>query len=125
MPALVAHGVVVSDGAVLVDAQDVVERAGEGDEGGALVLGRGGEAGVVLGQIDLLEEAVGLVDPGDAGEPEFLRQALLQGAEHALGPPPGLWRIGCDELDAEALKRRPTWVGLSLSTLPPASGVCQ
>ena len=29
-PALVAHGVVVADGAVLVDAEDVVERAGEG-----------------------------------------------------------------------------------------------
>ena len=28
----------------LVDAQDVVERAGEGDEGGAPVLGRGREA---------------------------------------------------------------------------------
>ena len=31
-----------------MDAQDVVERAGEGDEGGAPVLGRGREAGVVL-----------------------------------------------------------------------------
>ena len=45
------HGVVVADDALCVDAEDVVERAGEGDEGGAkLVLGRGREAGVVLWQ---------------------------------------------------------------------------
>ena len=59
-----------------MDAQDVVERAGEGDEGGALVLGRGREAGVVLWQEDLLQEAVGPGHVGDAGEPEFLGQAL-------------------------------------------------
>ena len=59
-PALVAHGVVVRDGALLLDAEDIVERACEGDEGRAFDLGRGGEAGVVLGQIDFLEEAVGL-----------------------------------------------------------------
>ena len=29
----IAHGVVVGDGALLLDAEDVVERAGEGDEG--------------------------------------------------------------------------------------------
>ena len=54
------------ESAFLVDAQDVVERAGEGDEGGALVLGRGREAGVVLWQEDLLEEAVGPGHVGDA-----------------------------------------------------------
>ena len=79
----IAHGVVVGDGALCVDAEDV-ERAREGHEGGALGLGRHLEAGVVLGQIDLLEEAVGLLDPADAGEPELLGQALLQSAEHAL-----------------------------------------
>ena len=31
-PALVAHGVVVSDGALLLDAEDIVERACEGDD---------------------------------------------------------------------------------------------
>ena len=97
----IAHGVVVADDTVCVDAEDVVERACEGHEGGALALGRGGEAGVVERQVDLLEEAVGLGHVGDAGEPEFLGQALLQGAEHALGPPPGLGRVGRDQLDAE------------------------
>ena len=60
----------------------------EGHEGAALVLGRGREAGVVLWQEELLEEAVGPGHVGDAGEPEFLGQALLQGAEHALRAPP-------------------------------------
>ena len=59
------------------------------------------EAGVVLWQEDLLEEAVGLDHVGDAGEPEFLGQALLQGAEHALRAPPCLGRVGRDQLDAE------------------------
>ena len=45
------------------------------------VLGRGRDPGVVLWQEDLLEEAVGLDHVGDAGEPEFLGQALLQGAD--------------------------------------------
>ena len=101
----VAHGVVVADDALCVDAEDVVEGACEGHEGGALVLGRGREAGVVERQVDLPEEAVGLGHAGDAGEPEFLGQALLQGAEHVLGAPPGLGRIGRDELDVELLKR--------------------
>ena len=55
-------------------------------------------------------EAVGLIDLGDAGEPEFLGQAC----KVRTAPWP---RAGCDELDAEALNARPTWVGLSLSTL--------
>ena len=97
----VAHGVVVADGALCVDAEDLVQRACEGDEGGPFGFGRGCKAGVVERQVDLFEEAVGLGHVGDAGEPEFLGQALLQGPEHALGPPPGLGRIGRDQLDAE------------------------
>ena len=58
----------------------------------------------MLGQVDLLEEAVGLLDPVDAREPELLGQALLQGGDHALRPPPGLGRIGRDELYVELLK---------------------
>ena len=56
-------------------------------------------------QVDLPEEAVGLGHLGNAGEPEFLGQAFLQGPEHALGAPPGLGRIGRDQLDVELLKR--------------------
>ena len=67
-------------------------------------------------------EAVGPGHVGDAGEPEFLGQALLQGAEHARREPPCLGRVGRDQLDAELARAlEATWVGVSLSTLPPAS----
>ena len=65
--------------------------------------GRGREAPVVVRQVDLLEEAV-----GDAGEPEFLGQAL--GAEHPLRAPPGLGRVG--GADAELAKGAPDRVVL-------------
>ena len=48
-PALVAHGVVVSDGALLLDAEDIVERACEGDEGRAFDLGREWRSGRCVG----------------------------------------------------------------------------
>jgi len=43
----VAHRIVVADDALCVDAEDLVEGACEGHEGGALALGREREAGVV------------------------------------------------------------------------------
>jgi hypothetical protein len=49
---LVAHGVVVADLAFLLNAEDVVEITGEGDERRAGLLGSAGEAGVVARQID-------------------------------------------------------------------------
>ena len=77
----------------------------EGHEGRTLGLGPGREASVVVRQVDLLKEAAGLGHVGDAGEPEFLGQALLHGGEHALRAPPGLGRVGGDVLDAELVKR--------------------
>ena len=44
----VAHGVVVADGALLLDAEDIVERACEGTKAEPFDLGREREAGVVL-----------------------------------------------------------------------------
>ena len=74
-----------------------------------LVLGRGREAGVVLWQEELLEEAVGPGHVGDAGEPEFLGQALLQGAEHALpsAPLPRASRPGSTRCRAAPGRGRP------------------
>ena len=78
---------------------------------------------VVLWQEDLLEEAVGLDHVGDAGEPEFLGQALLQGAEHALRAPPCLGRVGRDQLDAELRQgAADPGSGCPCPPLPPASG---
>ena len=88
-----------------MDAEDVVQDAGEG--GRPFDFGRGREAPVVVRQVNLLEEAVGLGHVGDAGEPEFLGQALLQGAEHPLRAPTGLGRVGSDVLDAELAERSP------------------
>jgi len=69
----VAHGIVVGDDALVLDAQDVVPGAAvSGHEGGAGLQGGNREAGIVLGQIDLGDEAIGGRERGDAGEPELL-----------------------------------------------------
>ena len=66
--ALVAHGVVVADGALLVDAQDVeVSPRGVGHEGRAKLFRGDREAGVVGRQIELGDEPVGRLDGGDPG----------------------------------------------------------
>jgi hypothetical protein len=51
-------------------------------------------------QVSLAEEAVGLLDFGDPGKIQLLRQPVLQGAEGALAAPPRFRRIGGDVLDA-------------------------
>ena len=50
------------------------------------------------------------LDGGDAGERELLGQAVLEGAERALGTPPRFGRVGRDVLDAE-LGERPADLG--------------
>src|SRR6266511_3937759 len=64
------------------------------------------EAGVVGGQKDLADVAVGRLDVGDAGRPQLLRQPALEGLEQPLHPSARLGRIGRDVLDAE-LRERP------------------
>ena len=58
------------------------------DEGALRLLGRGREACVVVGEIDLAKKPVGGFDRGDAGERQLLAQAVLEGAEGALGTAP-------------------------------------
>ena len=66
--AVPADAVVVADPALFLDAQDVApERLGHLDEDRRRLLGGLGEAAVVLGQIDLADEAVGGLDGGDPG----------------------------------------------------------
>ncbi len=76
-----------------------------GDEGPLRLLGHDREAGVVLGQIDLLEEPVGGLDGGDPGHRQLLGQAILEGAEGALGSAARFGRVGGDVLDAELRER--------------------
>lgn len=96
------HGVVGGDGALHLDGEHIAPLGLlDRHEGGAR-LGRGdGETAVVARQIALLEEAVGRLGGGDAGQLELLGQAVLQGAEGPLAAPASLRRVGRDVLDAE------------------------
>ena len=102
----VAHGVVAGDRALCAATEDVVDLAGvfEGHEGAVFEFGRGGEAAVVVGQVGVCDEAVGGFDRRDPRQRQFLDEAVLEGAEGALGASAGLGRIGSDVLDAELME---------------------
>ena len=85
----VGDAIVVADLPLLLDAQDLVEvDAGNGGEGGTLAGRKNGEARVVGGQIAVADEGVGRLNVGYAGEPQFLRQPVLQRAEHPFRTAP-------------------------------------
>ncbi len=93
--ALVAQGVVVLDLALLLDGEDVGEGAADiGEESRALFGGGNREAGIEGRQEGLGDEAVGLIDAGDAGQAQFLGETPLQGAEEPLDAASGLGRPG-------------------------------
>ena len=73
----------------------------EGHEGAVFEFGRGGEAAIVVGQVGVCDEAVGGFDRRDPRQRQFLDEAVLEGAEGALGAAARLGRIGSDVLDAE------------------------
>src|SRR3546814_11147977 len=78
--------VAVADPALVLNAQDLAPGAGAvGYEGRGGLLGGGGEAGIVRGDVALGEPAVGRLDLPDAGPPELLGQEVLQCAEGTLG----------------------------------------
>jgi hypothetical protein len=84
-------GVVVGDVALVLEAEDVVERPsrGPGQPGGGGI-GRGnGEAAVVPGEVTL-EDHTGLLLGGGTGEPELAGEAVLERAPEALHPTLGL-----------------------------------
>ena len=58
----------------------------------------------MVGQVALFDEAVCGLDLGDAGEAEFLDQAVLEGSEGALGAAACLGRVGGDVFDAELVE---------------------
>ncbi|HEV2098804.1 MAG TPA: hypothetical protein VGR45_07735 [Stellaceae bacterium] len=95
-------GVVVADPALFLEAEDLARLAGAVGYEGAARLGRGDrEGGVVLPQIAFGDPPVGRLDRRDPGEPQLLRQAVLQRAEGALGAPARLGRISRDVADAK------------------------
>ena len=73
-PIAVSHGVVVCDGALCLDAEDVVDLAGvdERHEGVVLEFGLGGETPVAVGQVGVGDEAVGGLDRVDPRQRQFL-----------------------------------------------------
>ena len=76
----------------------------EGHEGAVFEFGRGGEAAVVVGQVGVCDEAVCGFDRCDPRQRQFLDEAVLEGAEGALGAAARLGRIGGDVLDAELVE---------------------
>lgn len=107
-----------------MDGQDLVEGLTDvGDERRAVLRRRRREAGVVGGQEDLADGAVGRLGVGHAGRPQLLRQPALEGLEQRSIRPraPGEEDRMCWMPSRESA--RPTWVGLLLSTGPPAFGV--
>src|SRR5512132_1999560 len=118
-PAVATHRVVVADLTLLPDAQDIgKDRWIDRDGGGARLPGGDRKAGVVGGRTDLAEEAVGLLDGGEPGERQLLRQVVLQRAKGTLAAPPRLRRTGRNVLDA-GLRQRPAHLGLDLYQFRP------
>jgi hypothetical protein len=125
-------GVVVADPALLLEAQNLARvAAAVGDEGAAGFGRRHREGGVVLPQIGLGDPAVGRVRRLDPGQLQLLRQAILQGAEGALGAPARFGRVGRNVADAErrqgppdpGFRRGRLCVRTVLETASPALGV--
>ena len=128
----VGDAIVLADLALLLDAQDLVQiDARNGREGRALAGRIDGEAGVVLRQVDVLDEGVGRLDVGDGGELEFLRQPVLQRPERPFRSASGKGRReGRPSLDGlcgekapicstpNCASARPTWVGQPRSISP-------
>ena len=100
--AVPGDGIVGGNGALVLDAQDIAPLGFcDGHKGRSRFGGLDRETGVVAGNVGLLQEAVGGGDVADLRQPEFLGQAVLQGAEHAFRTPARLRRIGRNMLDAE------------------------
>ena len=106
-----AHAVVVADLSLLLHAHDLAPPLGrDRHERRASLVRCGREAGVVLGQEDRADEAVGRLDRGDASELELLRQPVLERAEGPFAATAGLGRVRRDVLDPE-LPQRPADLG--------------
>ena len=87
---LLAPGVVLAAGAVLLNAENVFRVAGERHEGPSRLLYHDGKALVMGGQESLGQKTVGRHHGGNTAKPQFLGQPILQGSQHALEAPPGL-----------------------------------
>ena len=94
--------VVLSDDALVLEAEDVVrlEAGGPGEVGGSRLGGRDSEAGVVARQ-EALQDLVSVIERGGPGLAQRFDEAVLESAEEALNAALGLGRVGRDELDGQ------------------------
>ena len=97
-------GVVIGDGALVVEAEDILGEEGWGPrQVSGIRLGRGaGKAAVESGQ-EATQDKVGLVEVGGPSLTKGLDEAVLKGAEEALNAALGLRGKGADEADMESI----------------------
>lgn len=102
------HGVVVLDGALVLEGADAVEVPQDrGRPPGGLGVRRGvSEAGIVAWE-KAVEHALGLRERACLGEAELADQAILEGAKEPLDPPLGLRGVSTDPADTEFLEGAP------------------
>src|SRR5918911_1120312 len=110
LKARVAHRVVPPDNPILLNTKHARQVAHKRHECVPRLRRLDRKARVVLGHIDFGQVAVGLLYGVDPGQPQHLRQAALERAEHPLHPAPSLRAVGRDVLDAELLQS-PTNLG--------------
>ncbi len=100
------HGVVMRDGAPVLEAADAREVGGHRPPRGFGLGGRMGKARVVA-WAETVKDALGLSEGTRLREAEFDDQAILKGAKEPLHAALALWRGGGDPADAEFLERTP------------------
>src|SRR5579864_1162467 len=98
------HGVVVGDGASILEAADAREVGGRRPPRGLRLGGQTGEARVVAGA-EAVKDALGLGEGPRLREAEFDDQPILKGAKEPLHAARTLRRGGRDPADAEFLER--------------------
>jgi len=105
------HGVVVLDGALVLEAADAIE-IGRGGPPCRVRMRRGvREAGIVPREKPI-EHALSLCHRAGLGQPELDHEAILKRAKEALDAPLGLRRMGTDPADAQFLERPADLSGL-------------
>ena len=99
------HGVIVLDGALVLETADAVEVgwSGCGPPGGRGVRRRTSELGVVA-RDETVQHALGLGERAGLSQSKFDDEAILEGAKKPLDAPLRLRGMGADPADAEFLK---------------------
>jgi hypothetical protein len=113
-PLLKADGVVVGDGAHIVEAANGVDVGASWETlvGGLGIGGRAREAFFEAGQV-AFERLVGFAEVAGVSSTQFLDQAVLQGSPASLYAALGLRRAGQDQVDAQLLQGSGDLGGLS------------